>query len=198
MGRPGLQKTATVSRLPCNKSSAWIIRAQSLCSEKTNSENQWVITRPGGVGGGVGKHITGNKGLKWTQNLGVCRRSCCCRNLVLGWKVPRKPLRSLNSILTSLPHHRMCGQKRTHHSAPPSPQGANEPQIKIFVPWQCNLQQPGWGRILGWRMETCECVLGGGRGVLMVSGYLTKSHQIRGDQKGEPRLEARRLNEIKH
>lgn len=49
--------------------------------------------------------------------------------------------------------------------------------------------------------------VGGGRGMaagegglegLMVSGYLTKSHQIRGDQKGEPRLEARRLNEIKH
>ena len=48
----------------------------------------------------------------------------------------------------------------------------------------------------------CECAWGGGQGVrlegLMVSGYLTKSHQIRGDQKGEPRLEARRLNEIKH
>ena len=46
-------------------------------------------------------------------------------------------------------------------------------------------------------VETCECAWGGG-GVFMVSGYLTKSHQIRGDQKSEPRLEARSLNEIKH
>ena len=45
-------------------------------------------------------------------------------------------------------------------------------------------------------VETCECAWGGG--VFMVSGYLTKSHQIRGDQKSEPRLEARSLNEIKH
>ena len=51
-------------------------------------------------------------------------------------------------------------------------------------------------------METCECawrrVSVRGGGVFMVSGYLTKSHQIRGDQKSEPRLEARSLNEIKH
>lgn len=32
---------------------------------------------------------------------------------------------------------------------------------------------------------------------LMVSGYLTQSRQARGAEKGKPRLEARRLNQIK-
>lgn len=37
----------------------------------------------------------------------------------------------------------------------------------------------------------------GGGGRLMVSGYLTQSRQARGAEKGKPRLEARRLNQIK-
>lgn len=48
-------------------------------------------------------------------------------------------------------------------------------------------------------MKVCICGegarVGGVR--LMVSGYLTQSRQARGAEKGKPRLEARRLNQIK-